>query len=100
MAYLSAMISSTSRVVGSSQRSRCLRRVPSLHPAVKYSMACTSCTPSQELRSSAQRVRQSRVDSLGPWTHKESWRGLGGRLYVLVKLRMTTSVKSSQLLML
>ena len=30
----------------------------------------------------------------------ESWRGLGGRLYVLVKLRMKTFVKSSQLLML
>ena len=26
-------------------------------PAVKYSIACTLCTPSQELRSSAQRVR-------------------------------------------
>src|SRR3954468_19346468 len=32
--------------------------------------------------------------------HKESWRGLGGRLYVLVKLRMKASVKSGQPLML
>ena len=57
VAYLSVVISSSSRVSGSSQRSLCLRRVPSLHPAVKYSMAYTSCTPSQEFRSSAQRVR-------------------------------------------
>ena len=42
---------------GSSHWSRCLRRVPSQHPVVKYSIACTSCTPLQELRSSAQRVR-------------------------------------------
>ena len=32
--------------------------------------------------------------------HKESCRGLGGCLYVLVKLRMKASVKSTQLLML
>ena len=29
----------------------------SWHPAVKYSITCTSCMPSQELRSSVQRVR-------------------------------------------
>ena len=57
VAYLSAMISSLSRVSGSSQNSLCLRRVPSLHPALKYSIAYTSCTPSQEFQSSAQRVR-------------------------------------------
>ena len=32
--------------------------------------------------------------------HMESWRGLGSRLYVLVKLRTKTSLKSYQLLML
>ena len=37
---------------------------------------------------------------MGPWMHRETWRGLGGRLYVLVKLRMKASVKSTQLLML
>ena len=40
------------------------------------------------------------LDSLGPCTHKESWRGLRGRLYVLVKLRTKALVKSTQLLML
>ena len=42
----------------------------------------------------------SRGWTLGPWTHRESWRGLGARLYVLVKLRTKASVKSTQLLML
>ena len=32
--------------------------------------------------------------------HKESCRGLGGRFYMLVKLRTNASVKSTQLLML
>ena len=57
VAYLSAMISSSWSVAGSLQRNRCLSKVPSQHPAVKYSMAYTLCTPSQELRSLAQRVR-------------------------------------------
>lgn len=33
-----------------------LRRVPSRQPSMKYWMAYTSCTPSQELQSSVQRV--------------------------------------------
>ena len=100
LAYLSAVTMSAAMVAGSERMSLCLRRVPSRHPLTKYWIAWTSWTPLQLFRSSVQRARYTRPVSVGPCTHKESWRGFGGRLYVLVKLRMKTSVKSSQLLTL
>jgi hypothetical protein len=54
---LSAIAMNSAMVLGLALLSLCFIRDPSLHPSVKYLMACSSPTPSHELHSSDNLVR-------------------------------------------
>src|SRR3954470_17682476 len=92
---LTTFMSSASEVK-SLRRSLCFNIESAKQPSVKYWIAWSSCTPSQEFFSLIHRARQSRRGSSLPCTQRASCRGRCGRLYVPVKLRMKASEKSSQ----